>query len=168
MKETELNINDLKKIFALQNKGIEINIDDTIPDGFGKEKMTERQEKIVKHLSKFTVPIECPALDSYVMIKPKSIKETKRHASKRSISTQFALNLEEIIKNASYIKPVAKESGNKSQAIFKQLHLLICPIKGYGYAKLVIGEVNDKREDPSPYWHYCITQTSFEKVTLKK
>ena len=108
----------------------------------------------------------CAALDSEVAITRLGVIETTYRASGKYKSALAALNLEEALLNAEWIKELPIKKGVKGQKIFKCLHLLAVLIKGVGIAKIIIGEVDaDKyNSEDSQFMHYCITQVSVKDI----
>lgn len=160
---THFTNSDRSKIYRTSKSKIKNNVDVySIPKG--NVKISDRQKLIEKYLKKLDKMIYCKALEADVMLIRKGVNETKRHASLTFKSTIAALNLEKAIENATYIKKVPKKRNDKNQKCFKYMHLLICPIKCVGYAKIVVGEFYDNENIPSIYSHYCITHTSVQKI----
>ena len=129
-----------------------------------KERKSERQKLIERYIAKLDKTIFCPALDADVMITRKGTSETRSNASYSYKSTLSALNLREIIENATYIKQVPVKRTSKNQKCFRHMHILICPIQNVGYAKLIVGEFYDEEKIPTKYAHYCVTHASLQKI----
>ncbi len=109
----------------------------------------------------------CPALKDYVSIGKKTYSEARIHTISRAKSTEAALNVENVIKNATLIYD-AEPKKTKSQSAFKRMYVLICPITGVGYAKLTIGRFYEKKENEPDLQVYCITQISLYELKNKK
>ena len=79
------------------------------------------------------------------------------------INTYFHVRGEKI--NATYIKRLPVKRTSNTQKCFRHyLHLLICPIKNVGYAKIIVGEFYESSNLEMPFAHYCITQVSLQKI----
>ena len=104
----------------------------------------------------------CNALGNYVYFIKKSIKETIEHAAGDAKSTLFAANVDAIIDGAVKIRCLTPNS--KGQRAFSKIHLLICPIRHYGYAKLTIGELHTPFKQGAKYVHYCVTAVSLKEI----
>ena len=74
----------------------------------------------------------------------------------------FAINIENLIRNAVKIRELAPNS--RSQNPFKVMHLLICPVKRYGYAKIVVGELYVPYPVGKTFIHHCVTHTSLKEI----
>ena len=157
---THFSNKERSKIYHAKNK-IKDKSGNDIPKTY-----TERQKIILRYYKKLKAidNVFCPALDDYVTFKTKGQEETVRHAAKSIKSTKAALNLKEIIENATYIKRVRKKPYSKNQQCFKWMHILVCPVKNIGYAKLEIGEFFDIGDDISIYTHYCVTHVSVKAI----
>ncbi len=159
MKKTQHYTNsDRHKIYSA-NK---IKLQNTPIIKTGASAIKERKNLIAKSMKYNKKPIFCKALNQDVFIQKKSIKETKEHASLCVKSTLYAINVADIIENAIYIKSLVPNSRNQSS--YKQMHLLICPIKTYGYAKLIIGELFNPYKDGAKYIQYCVTHISLREI----
>ena len=162
---THFTKTERSKIYKTKRNKVKNSVDVySIPKG--KKKIGEREKIIIEYLRKISRELYCTALADYVGIRKVGRTETKFRASGKYKSTIAALNLEEVLINATYIKPVPKKKNVKAQKIFKQLHILACFIEGVGYAKILIGEVDDEHYDPANtrLTHYCITQMSVEEI----
>lgn len=104
----------------------------------------------------------CNAIGDYVYFIKKSIKETMEHAAGDARSTLFAANLDSILEGAVKIRNLIPNS--KGQRAFSKIHLLICPIKRYGYAKVTIGELHKPFKQGAKYVHYCVTAISLREI----
>ncbi len=120
-----------------------------------------RKSMIVKYMKQLGECYYCKALHNNVYIIRKSVRETKEHASGDWISTLFALNIDSLISEAQEIRTL--EPNSKSQSVYDKMHLFICPVKGYGYAKLLIGELSES-EKSRRYTHYCITKIQLKEL----
>lgn len=133
-----------------------------VPKHKERSDIQNRRELIRCALKSLAKPIYCTALKSNVSVIKKGVEETVRYASISQSSTMFALNLTDILREAVYVCEL--EPHNQNQAPFKSMHLLICPVKRYGYAKIVIGEFYDNTKDLPKYSHYCITKISLKQI----
>ena len=106
----------------------------------------------------------CNGLNAHVLINRKTIENFRVKSSLKYKSTKAVLNLENILKNATYIFS-DKPKKTTSQKKYKKIHILICPIKGIGYTKLSVGEFFECKND-CKYQIYCITAVSLK--TIKK
>ncbi len=109
--------------------------------------------------------IFCKALNDYVEITKISQSEVRNWGGINKKSTIAVLNIHNIVNNATYIYSTNPKDNKKQQA-FKKMHILICPIKGVGYAKITIGEVIKKKI--TPYTLYSITHISLIKIKNRK
>lgn len=115
----------------------------------------ERRQFIVNKMQKFKgKKYKCPALsnaDVYVIAD--SIKETIAHASKEVESTIACLYLDEIIKNATYVRSSNVKSGTQTKRFkFTRMYVLHCKVRYLGVVKLTIGSrISGKKIQ------YCLT-----------
>ena len=98
-----------------------------------------------------------------VIVMRKGRTETTKKAKQSFKSTVTVLNMKAALENSAYIKPLPTKN-NKNQACFKRMHLLMCPIKGVGYAKIIIGEFYEVTKIPTKFAHYCITHISLKEI----
>ncbi len=133
-----------------------------LPKQKTRSDIQNRRELIRRALKSLAKPIYCSALKSNVSVIKKGVEETVRYASISHSSTMFAINLTDILREAVYICEL--EPHNQNQVPFKSMHLLICPVKSYGYAKIVVGEFYDNTKDLPKYTHYCVTKISLRQI----
>ena len=131
-----------------------------------KAKRSVREALIDRYILQLDKSIYCPAIGDNVAIIRRGKKETIYRAGAKHKSTISALTLKEAIENATYIKNLPIKNSSRNQKLFKLMHLLICPIRGIGYAKLLIGELKDIYVNiiGEQYAHYCITQISLKEL----
>lgn len=121
-----------------------------------------RRNMIHSYMSKMKEKYYCSSIGDDVYLINKSIKETQEHAAKDAKGTLFAINIENLIRNAVKIRELAPNS--RSQNPFKAMHLLICPVKRYGYAKIIVGELYVPFINGTKYVHYCVTSLSLREI----
>ena len=125
----------------------------------------ERKKQILAYMKNMQEIISCPALGEDVMIVRKGREETadKARLSVRSMVT--ALNLEDALQNAIFIKQITPKK-TRSQSCFHTMYLLICPIKGFGYAKIIVGKFFSAPKLPTLLAHYCVTHISLRELKM--
>jgi hypothetical protein len=133
-----------------------------LPKGKDVESYRCRKSVILKGISLIKEPIYCPALNAQVSLKRKGMDETLRYASMDKKSTLYALNLEQLLNGAVYICDL--EPHSKFQQSFLKMHLLICPVSRYGYAKIIVGEYYKKELNKPNYTHYCVSKISLNQI----
>lgn len=101
--------------------------------------------------------IYCPALKSYVHYNSNSFREIKFQAAKSRKSVLLALNIEDLVARATFVKSTSPKN-NKGQRDFDVVHFLAATVKGIGIAKIVVGEnfSKDKKH------HYSVTAVEGE------
>ncbi len=107
--------------------------------------------------------IFCTALNNYVEVTKISQSEIRNWGGIGWKSTISVLNAKELVCNATYIYSTPPKN-NKKQKVFKKMHILICPIKGVGYAKITVGEGDFE----TPYILYSITHIALKKIKNRK
>jgi hypothetical protein len=125
-----------------------------IPDG-NKEKDKKKRKDILKRellpLNNMFVP-NCSLL-AKVKIEWKGIKETLHHASQNKKSTIAALNIENVIKNAVFIRMDKPKAGQQTKKFkFDIMFILGANIAEIGNVKLTVGYGTKKG-----FLYYCIT-----------
>ena len=110
----------------------------------------------------------CPELDGDVIINQKiSNVETRFKASTSYKSTVMAMNIENLLKTAVKLYD-APAKGNRQQYRFSRIHVLIASIRGFGYAKITIGEYSEDVFAKAKYCHYCVSSISLHALKNKK
>ena len=158
--KTPLNSKDKRKIYdaAPISESTKITVSKA-----NRNNTAYREALIRSYLKKIDDLIDCPALGEKVIVMKKGKDETANKAKLSFKSTISVLNLKEALGNAVYIKPLPPKD-NKNQACFRKMHLLICPIKRVGYAKIIVGEFFEVTKIPTKFAHYCITHISLKEI----
>ncbi len=132
------------------------------PKQKSSEAIRKRRNIIHSYMSRLDERYFCNSIGDYVYIIRKSMKETKEHAAKDYKGTLLAINIDSLFRNAVKIRELKPNSRNQNE--FKKMHLLICPVKGVGYAKIVVGELYVPYPVGKTFIHYCVTHTSLKDI----
>lgn len=166
-KRLELTRSDrsrLNKVEKVRIAGVRVQIKDA-----RKMSKSLRGTVIAKVYKTLPNRVLCPELNGYVSLKwKKGGKETAQKAALSAISTIAAQHVVECLERGVLVKSVDPKSGTCNQKCFIRMHILICPIRNLGYAKVLVGEYYPSDTTEVPFTHYCLTAYSEHQVTIKK
>ena len=159
-----------KKAYGMKKTPLTIS-GESLPKGKNSESEKKRQEILSKIYSKRVADekariVYCPSLGSNVLFTNKtSTRETKHRSSGDWKSTALAIDIERLF-DVAEILYVESAKNNKSQSSFSSMVVLIAAVKGYGYAKIIVGKYRDANAEV-PYCQYCVMSVSLRKLKNK-
>lgn len=156
-----------KKIYQI--KKIKLGRDESVPsERHSKREYDERKKKIVEAYMEYPHIVYCPAIKANVAINRNSRRKTKSSAALNRKSTKLALNVPQLIENATLVYDNSKKQNTAGQKSFDNMFVLFCAVKGIGYAKLTIGRYSpDTTDTQAPYCQYCVSHISLHEIKNK-
>lgn len=117
---------------------------DGIPMGQSMAEIKEREVILKDFLARWALNntakrVYNESLEDYILVKGISVIEAKEHSSKSYRSTRAVMMIDEVLKKALPVRRIPTKKGNKNQAQFSYMLVMVYRDNDIGTIKLTVG-----------------------------